>query len=299
MFKFDYTKLANDEELGSTTNSTVYPYRKNPEDHRWVVKHIIARDFNQLLLIMQEVVLGFGCDHPSVMSVRGYHVEPIKPKGYNVYIKMPRMQANLGDLINKHKKEGLEYIPEDYIITCLYKLVEGLEYLHSKRIAHRHIKPRNILVDEEGNVKLSDIGSTLFIAENDVLSSQNTQEGSSILYMAPEIKTIKDQIKMKKKELYKADVWSLGIVIAELCLLKSGIIQPNMSSKESILREIFLNIEARYSKELAEIIKSMLSIDPKERKTIQEIYNAIKEKYGSFLDPVRLIYANKAVIYYV
>lgn len=83
------------------------------------------------------------------------------------------------------------------------------EYLEEKNIAHTNIKPENIFFDEEGILKVSEIGSkALYIAA--------TKEGTSISnYVAPELIFKSER---NTNDLLKGDIWSLGVIILELAL---------------------------------------------------------------------------------
>ena len=85
----------------------------------------------------------------------------------------------------------------------------GLEEIHSKNLIHRDLKPDNIFLTKERQLKIGDFGISKKI--NNINEYAKTQVGT-LSYMAPEI---------IKGEFYnnKVDIWSLGCIIYELCTL--------------------------------------------------------------------------------
>lgn len=270
-------RLVVQEELGSGPLGSVHPYRKDSKDKRWVVKQIVTNDTNSFLTLVNEIVIGFSTNHPAVVPIRGYFID-IMGRSSNIYIKMARMKENLSDFI-EFQKNG-EYLPEEKIIKYLYSLVCGLEYLHNRRIVHRDIKPTNILFDEDGSIKLSDVRSAPFSADDGLVQPITSQAGT-YFYLAPEL--LGNTNLVKRKDLYKADVWSLGAAIAELTLLKSELISPHVTFKEPIIQSIIQEIRMRYSQALADIIANMLTLDPGQRKPINEIRKILEERLGDVL----------------
>lgn len=47
---------------------------------------------------------------------------------------------------------------EDEARYCFIEILLGIDYLHSKKIIYRDIKPENIMIDEDGNLKIADFG---------------------------------------------------------------------------------------------------------------------------------------------
>jgi fused-like protein len=75
-------------------------------------------------------------------------------------------------------------LPEDVIRSIAKQLVSALYYLHSNRIIHRDMKPQNILISQDGIVKLCDFGFARAMSSNTVVL---TSIKGTPLYMSPEL----------------------------------------------------------------------------------------------------------------
>lgn len=131
--------------------------------------------------------------------------------------------VQLLDVIHSHDRLFLvfEYLNQDlkkYMDTCktvdmalvksyLYQLLSGIAYCHSHRVLHRDLKPQNLLIDTEGNIKLADFG----LARAFGLPVRSyTHEVVTLWYRAPEI--------LLGCKLYSTavDVWSIGCIFVEM-----------------------------------------------------------------------------------
>jgi len=131
--------------------------------------------------------------------------------------------VQLLDVIHSNTRLFLvfEYLNQDlkkYMDTCttvdmalvksyLYQLLSGIAYCHSHRVLHRDLKPQNLLIDTEGNIKLADFG----LARAFGLPVRSyTHEVVTLWYRAPEI--------LLGCKIYSTavDVWSIGCIFVEM-----------------------------------------------------------------------------------
>lgn len=138
-------------------------------------------------------------------------------------------------------------------------MASALAHMHDKRIMHWDLKPANIFISADGELKLGDLGLGW------ALSSQTFEAYSWVgtpLYMSPEVLDGSGYDT-------KSDVWSLGCIAYELCTMKSPFKKED--SKMS-LYELFQAIKIgkydpipdRYSPELILLIDSILKTNPTE-----------------------------------
>jgi len=127
------------------------------------------------------------------------------------WICMEMMDTSLHDLCKK-VYEKQQIVPEEMIGFCAVSVLSALEHLKStKSIIHRDVKPKNILLDKKGNIKLCDFGLTGILINSLVNSCVGT-----MFYMAPE------RLGEPAGTPYDArsDVWSLGITLLEIAIGK-------------------------------------------------------------------------------
>mmetsp|Transcript_39505 Transcript_39505/g.100942 ORF Transcript_39505/g.100942 Transcript_39505/m.100942 type:complete len:484 (-) Transcript_39505:27-1478(-) len=143
------------------------------------------------------------CDAPPnlpglVQFLGAYHV----PESGQISIVLEYMDGgSLGDVLQKVKK-----IPENILSKITEKVLHGLTHLHRKsHMVHRDIKPANILVNLDGEPKITDFGISAFI--DNTLAVCHTFLGT-VTYMSPE------RINSAPYS-YPADIWSLGLALYE------------------------------------------------------------------------------------
>jgi serine/threonine protein kinase len=190
--------------------------------------------------------------------------------------------AKNGDIMNFIKKEELVFT-ERQCKFIFAKILSIVKALHKKDICHRDLKLDNFLFDENFVIKLCDFGfSTKIPKDKNGKTLFLTAKLGTRHYAAPEI------LAGKKYDGKKVDIFSLGVILFTLRLNKFGFataeIPKNTFNQEKQLYEYIKekndkvywekigNIEG-LSEEFKTLYLKMVAYNPKERPTIEEIYN--------------------------
>ncbi|XP_033627639.1 serine/threonine-protein kinase TAO1-like isoform X3 [Asterias rubens] len=134
---------------------------------------------------------------------------------HTAWLSMEYCLGSASDIIEVHKKP----LQEDEIAAICEDALHGLSYLHSNQRIHRDVKAGNILLTDNGTVKLADFGSASF------LSPANSFVGTPY-WMAPEVILAMDEGQYDGK----VDIWSLGITCIELAERKPPLFNMNAMS---------------------------------------------------------------------
>ena len=197
-----------------------------------------------------------------------------------LYICMEYCENNdLNSYINKYINNNNK-ISEGFIWKVAYQVLNALNYLHiEKKMVHKDIKPENLFMDKNENIKLGDFSSSGImpilskIATYIRMTKNQNSYGSTPLFRCPE-----------KTFTFKSDIWSLGATLYYMAKLK----YPFEGNDEDVIKNNILNtvqedLGKEYSSELNKIIKVMLTKDPLKRPSAYDcmeiIPKDIKEKY--------------------
>lgn len=167
-----------------------------------------------------------------------------------------------GDLSKKVAEAKIAPLEEERILDWFTQICLGLKHVHDRKILHRDLKSQNIFLTKSGIVKLGDFGIAKIL--NSTRENARTMIGTPY-YLSPEIVD-------NKPYSFKSDIWSLGVILYELCTSRppfdAGSI-PQLALK--IVKGQFSPIVHNYSKDLKALVSLLLTVDPVKRPTVNQI----------------------------
>jgi Protein kinase domain len=215
------------------------------------VKAISVYDNARRHQMTEELKVFLNYNHPNLINLVGAY--------YNDgTLCMALEYMNRGSLHRLVEKQGP--LSGDIIRSVAKQLAAGLAYIHSQYQIHRDIKPENVLLNNRGDVKISDFGLVKQLSSsNDVC---HTFLGTTS-YLSPERITGKDFS-------FPADIWSLGIT---LIYCASGTL-PLPNEYWALVTNISQNPSpsldrSRFSAKLCDFIDQCLKKDPNDRATAE------------------------------
>ena len=242
---------------------------------RLVAIKVLRLDFRQnddaMRRFRREALSATQLTHPNIVGV--YDVGQSQEMNY---IVMEYVEGiDLKDYIRQ--KGALHPIEA---VRIMMQIVSAIAAAHQNRIIHRDIKPQNILIDKEGNVKITDFGIAVALSDTS-LTQTNTLLGS-VHYLSPE------QARGGMATV-QTDIYALGIVLYELL---TGKVPFDGESAVSIALKHFqeplptiVNPKAMIPQSLENIVLKATAKDPMHRyKSCYEMFQDLK----TCLDSTRL-----------
>lgn len=169
--------------------------------------------------------------------------------------------GDLNQLIKKQKEKG-GYFSEDAILSWFTQICLAIKHIHDRKILHRDLKSQNVFLTSQGIVKLGDFGIAKVL--------QSTAEVAQTIvgtpyYLSPEIIE-------NSPYNFKSDIWSLGVLLYEICALKPPFGGASLHILAlQIVRGVFQAVPGHFSPNLKNLISSLIQKDPAKRPNINQI----------------------------
>lgn len=185
-----------------------------------VLRFDFQNDKDAIRRFQREALAATEMVHPNIVSV--YDVGEERNMQYIVmeYVK----GMDLKQYIKEHYP-----IPLPVVVDMMGQILSAISLAHQHQIIHRDIKPQNVLVDEDGTVKITDFGIAIALSETSITQT-NTLLGS-VHYMSPE----QARGGMATRQ---SDIYALGIILYELLI---GVVPFGGESAVSIALKHFQN----------------------------------------------------------
>ncbi|TYJ41644.1 hypothetical protein E1A91_A03G036500v1 [Gossypium mustelinum] len=204
--------------------------------------------------VKREISIMSRLNHPYIVKL--YEVLATKTK---IYVVMEFVKG--GELFAKVAKGRFT---EDLSRKYFQQLISAVGYCHSRGIFHRDLKPENLLLDDNGNLKVSDFGLSAVTEQIRPDGMLHTLCGTPA-YVAPEI------LSKKGYDGAKVDVWSCGVI---LFVMNAGYLPFNDPNLMAMYRKIY-NGEFRcpkwMSSDMKRFISRLLDTNPVTRISLDEI----------------------------
>lgn len=237
--------------LGCGVTSEVFSVRSSSSGKIYACKSI---DTAQVTLnsLLREVILGRLFQHQNILKIH-------KILMLDEFGNMDRLNV-LYDFMNSDLRVFIhnsiiinEYV--SYYKGIMNQILQGMHYLHSVGVIHRDLKPDNILLDNNFNVKIADFGLSCLTTEK----IDYSREVVTLLYRSPELF-------MNQEYDESIDMWSVGCIFAEMLM---G--EPLIFINERIgwqFDNLYKRIETKLygvDPALVDLILKMLEFDPIKR----------------------------------
>ncbi|XP_078086309.1 mitogen-activated protein kinase kinase kinase kinase 3 isoform X18 [Mustelus asterias] len=248
------------QRIGSGTYGDVYKARNVNTGEMAAIKVIKLEPGEDFAIVQQEIIMMKDCKHSNIVAYFGSYLRRDK-----LWICMEFCGG--GSLQDIYHVTGP--LSELQIAYVCRETLQGLYYLHSKGKMHRDIKGANILLTDNGHVKLADFGVSAQITAT--IAKRKSFIGTPY-WMAPEVAAV------ERKGGYNqlCDIWAVGITGIELAEL-----QPPMFDLHP-MRALFLMTKSnfqppklkdkiKWSTNFHQFVKLALTKNPKKRPTAEKL----------------------------
>lgn len=156
-----------------------------------------------------------------------------------------------------------------------YHILLAVEYLHKNKIAHHDIKPENILLDSNDNIKLTDFGIS-----QQITPTSNTNFSGSKMFMPPEVLE-----KVEGYDPFLADVYSIGATFYSMSQGRYPFSTNPKIFEDSILENRFIPLD-KVDEKFEFMIRMMMNGTPSKRPCISQLihhtlFSSVKKKRRS------------------
>ena len=274
-FNLDDFKIIT--QIGQGNFGKIYLVQEKNSGNLFSIKKILLSEELDLEDIMKEYKLCYKLKHKNIVQILGVYNNKLDITTFGIYILMEIGLTDWEKEIKNRCQKNKMYSQKE-LINILIQLTNALSFLQEKNVSHRDIKPQNVLIFKNNIYKLADFGEAKKISNNHLNSQLNTIRGTE-LYMSPLLfNGMKTRQLDIKHNLFKSDVYSLG-----LCILYAANLNINAlydirkyvdnNSVKNYVNELLKN---KYKKNFIELVCELLEINEKDRMDFIDLREKLK-----------------------
>ena len=272
------------KSIGEGTFGKIYEVEDKYHRH-FAMKKLMCNSIKEMEILKKEYEFLFNFEDLNINLVKIYGIETKKldRTTFVIYVLMELAKTDWEKEIIQRKKIN-NFYSEKELILILKDLAITLSKLQQNNISHRDIKPQNILICENGILKISDFGEAKENFNNNYNDTVKQTIRGTELYMSPALfKSLKKKVKSKyaKHNTYKSDVFSLGYCILLAASLNFDCLYSirEIHNMNLIKKTINTFINKRYSDKFIDLILTMIETDEIKRPDFIQLEKIMKSLY--------------------
>ena len=277
MQKKDFKKL----ELlgGGKKNTKIYKVQYVHTGQIFALKEVEAKNLDKLNEYKEEAAQLIKAQHHSnILQCYGYYFYETSYNSYKIGMitELFNKNENLEVIYRLREKQHL-FWNEDELLKIAYNLIDTFAYLEHIGICHRDIKPTNLFLLENYQIKVIDFGESIVnYDDDDEEDNQVATVRGTPQYLSPKLWEAHVIKKAKEVEhnMFKSDVFSCGLVLFQLSAMKDvgGFNQKTEHNNgEELIKKGLKELSKKYSNKLIEIIRRMLIFEEEKRPNFEQM----------------------------
>eukprot|EP00026_Physarum_polycephalum_P009678 Phypoly_transcript_09810.p1 GENE.Phypoly_transcript_09810~~Phypoly_transcript_09810.p1 ORF type:complete len:385 (+),score=33.38 Phypoly_transcript_09810:96-1157(+) len=277
--------------IGYGAFSEVWEARNMNTNEKVAIKRIrnLFSDLSIVKHTLREIRLLRHFDHENILLIKDIFIRGDKDSFDEIFIVSELMGTDLHKLISSKRK-----LQDEHFQTFIYQILRGLKCIHSAQVFHRDLKPNNILINANCDLKICDFGTGRGVGRKQ-LNMTLMEFVTTRWYRPPE------GLMLSTHYTSAVDVWSVGCILAELILRRplfpgkhnynqlelifAVLGTPSQEETDKIPNEKYRNylrnltpcerkpfteLFPHASPQAIDLIEKMLVMDPEKRITVDE-----------------------------
>ena len=254
--------------IGSGSYSNIYLVQHYKSKQEYAAKKIITDGENEFEKIKMEIEIIKTLSELNeeekkfFVPIYKYSIKKLDVTSYSIYFLMPLAISDWG----KEIKDKNKFFKEDFLLKILKNFSHGLSIMQYKNIAHRDIKPQNILIMNNGDYLICDFDESIIVKK----AYSTFDVRGTEMFICPILHNcVFNGIKKAKINIYKSDIYSLGLCFVYAMTKNLEVIKKiKRCNDDNLNKNLIINNfagEEKFSNYFIDIIIQMIAYNEKER----------------------------------